>query len=317
MAWTASSSGVEQHFSKVERSHIERAGTGGDTERRAIIALQQKGDRKTDCRLLERARALYAQGKGFSRKRTGTRFDKGVTKGARKGAASEAAWVRQRRAEADKAVMATRFTTPSKQQRRTAHFDTPPMQAEQKRQRRLCRARRLEAQVDGLLLDDETVPEKAVLARERHLKALDQQRGQKVQHHLALANMALAQRPAASLWRGLAGTVAWVQRKLPEGQAHLGLQQALLNHGIHAITEELPSHTNSLCQIDRFMMHDMRCGVTRGMALWCDTQQSFFLNGMAFHEFAHDLIMCRTCERGHSLWSVEQRRRGRRSGWRC
>ena len=79
LAFAASSSGVEQHFSKVDRCHLERGSSANDTFCRSVIALADNGNEASDKQLLERAREIFAEGRHrLSYKKGLKRRDAGV-----------------------------------------------------------------------------------------------------------------------------------------------------------------------------------------------------------------------------------------------
>ena len=161
MAWTASSSGVEQNFSKVERSHVERGNASNDTESRFSICMLTKPDKPEEDRLCRRAREIYLKVKPTGRRRVRSRFDKGIPKprkdpdGAPK---SESAWLRSRRRSVQEGVQLQAERAPplvadgpaNRRRVRPAEWDK-----ELKRQQDLQGKRRATALRDGLLLDEE------------------------------------------------------------------------------------------------------------------------------------------------------------------
>ncbi len=251
MAWTTSSSGVEQHFSKVERSQLDRHPGGPDTERRAVIALGRGAcSQANNLSLCEVARGIFVEVRpGMARQRARTRLDKGVERPSSLRQDTEVAWKRRRRAEVDEAVART-TTTPSKQARAVAspvssekrrrELPKDRVEKEKLKQRRLCFRRRVEAQADGLLLDDEMVAEKEVTKRAKQNQKLDERRRLKFEAQLALENVGLPSCVSPEwIWSGL-GAQAWVQRS--SGAVVAGLRQ----HGLE-LTQDLCLQTNTYC----------------------------------------------------------------------
>ena len=162
MAWTASSSGVEQNFSAVERSNVERCNASNDTESRFTICMLTKPDQGEEDLVCRRARQLYLKVKPTGRLRLRARFDKGIPRGplhVPDGAPlSEAAWLRGRWRAVQEGMMqvGTKTAAPppaSPERRRRAR--PAEWDKEFKRQKDLQGKRRATALRDGLLLDEE------------------------------------------------------------------------------------------------------------------------------------------------------------------
>ncbi len=253
MAWTTSSSGVEQHFSKVERNQLERHPGDPDTERRAVIALGRGVcSEASNLSLCEVAREIFAEVRpSMARERARTRVDKGV---ARPSSSlrqdTEVAWKRRRRAEVDEAVARTTpLETPSKRARTAAapvstvkrrRQPNDHVEKEKLKRRRVCVRRRVGAQANGLLLDDERVPEKEVTKRAQRNQKLDERRRLQLEARLALENVALPSYSGSPewIWRGL-GAQAWVQARC-SGAVGAGLRR----HGLE-LTQDLCLQTNT------------------------------------------------------------------------
>ena len=110
VSFTASSSGVEQHFSKVDRCHLERGNGNCDSFRRSVIALADDGNEASDQTLVESARRIYAEGRQRLSQPRRKRRDAGVQRASpgdledKSGLKTEADWLRKRRRDLDEAI---------------------------------------------------------------------------------------------------------------------------------------------------------------------------------------------------------------------
>ena len=161
LAWTASSSGVEQLFSTLKNSPIEHSKATGmvlDTDRRTAMAMGDCHAReaKVAAEIVSEARRIYCTllRSGISRRRTTTqkRFDKGRTSTGRKG--SHAQWDRDRKHSLATALQD--LHTPPRAA--TAPMLTESAEKERDFQRKKAFKRKAEALSDGLLLPDEVTP---------------------------------------------------------------------------------------------------------------------------------------------------------------
>ena len=184
MCFTCSSSGVEQHFSKVERCHLERGNGSSDAFRRATIALADTASSQAASDALVRdARKIYAAGRvgTYCRETKKPRRTKGTVRrtgklaGLTVGAESEASWLRKRRSDLDAVV---EETPPAKRliDNEPESGLTPSLKKEQRRLQGVVEKRRLEAQMDGCLLDSEKASEKAIEAHKKHFAKEDAKR---------------------------------------------------------------------------------------------------------------------------------------------
>lgn len=167
MAWTASSSGVEQNFSAAERSHVERSKAGIDAESRFVIAMLTKPDEAEKNIIVARAKALYLTVKTAGRTRLRSRIDKGVPRLARKILAgkpqTETGWLHQRRQHVQQGARESEpliATPPPRHRPREWH-------QEHDRQKGLQAKRRATACRDGLLLEEEITEEVRAEARQQ------------------------------------------------------------------------------------------------------------------------------------------------------
>ena len=148
---------MEQHFSKVDRCHLERGSSANDTFCRSVIALADNGNEASDKQLLERAREIFAEGRRrLSYKKGLKRRDAGVQRATtsdpkNKGAKTEAEWLRKRRRDLDEALI----ETPPPKRAATADDFTPEMKKEAKHLQGVIERRRMEAQANGTLLEFE------------------------------------------------------------------------------------------------------------------------------------------------------------------
>ena len=121
LSWTTSSSGVEQAFSQVDRTHLERGNGKNDCYRRAVVSMTDPNTAERSAEILiENARKLYSEGRTWTcKKERQSRFDKGTTRHASgkvqpgqdvsgtvgsDGRTSEAEWHRKRKEQLQRAV---------------------------------------------------------------------------------------------------------------------------------------------------------------------------------------------------------------------
>eukprot|EP00435_Cladocopium_sp_Y103_P048565 s89_g14.t1 len=152
LAWTNSSSGVEQLFSQLQRSPAEQASAKTDTDRRLATVMGTYSE--TDAtEIVSRARVLYSEllVSGKARKPSGrSRLHKCQEMKQRR--PSEKQWVRDRRSAVLSAASDRRNTVPNL----PAIEDLPPgLQKEVAKQKDHACKRKAEAYLDGLLLPAE------------------------------------------------------------------------------------------------------------------------------------------------------------------
>lgn len=237
-AWTCSTSGVEQLFSKVKRSPIENANSSADTDRRLAIVMGDTSQGQALEDLLQQGRLFYVQmlPSAQSREHKHERLDKGIAKpdtGRTQG--SEAEWVRNRKA-AVKAAVARKVATP---QAKLGHGSLPePLQEEIKRQQSLGQKRKAEAFRDGLLISEEATEDvKAQAARDAKTAARnDAARAKKLMKHCAEFGMTV-RRPSAWAFQRLPATV-WFATEL-EPSLKTRWTQRVLSLGVRKCTEDL------------------------------------------------------------------------------
>ena len=161
LAWSASTSGVEQLFSKLKRSPVELASASADTDNRLAVVLgSQTCGAADDDKLIRDAQAIYT-GMLRSRKARGgarrKRLDWGLKRRTMedrkdsRGKKSEAAWHRRRKAGVAKAAGNVTATPP----RRPAPELPSSSAKEVDHQRQVARKRKAEALLDGYLVGDE------------------------------------------------------------------------------------------------------------------------------------------------------------------
>ena len=236
VAFTASSSGVEQHFSKVDRCHLERGNGHNDSFRRSVIALADDGHEASDKALVESARRVYAEGRqrAWQPRRTRKRRDAGVPRASpgdledKSGLKTEADWLRKRRRDLDEAIT----ETPPPKRAATMDF-TPEMEREAKHLKGVLEKRRMEAQANGSLLDSEKTSARKVEAWQNKLRQEDAKRIGTQTRKQEFWDMAGQKKTRDHFEKMLAGKTVWLGREVQN------LQQACLNFGAHAVTSEL------------------------------------------------------------------------------
>ena len=176
LSWTSSSSGVEQAFSQVDRTHLERGNGNNDCYRRAVVSLTDPNTAEAqDENLIQNARQLYSEGRSWTCERERqTRFDKGTKRNVSEkegpgkqdtgtdGCTSEAQWHRMRKKSLQKAV-----ATPCRKRGldpETVEQDPSQIKAS-KRLKQVEEKKRIEAQCDGHLLENEQLNPRKVTQR--------------------------------------------------------------------------------------------------------------------------------------------------------
>ena len=229
IAWTASSSGVEQLFSKMKRSPVELASAKDDTDTRMAVVMGQ--DSMADQEVIFEAQRLYASflKSGRARRRVVPRFDlgkKAVTPGKSKG--SHAEFMRKRKAAVQAEALQT--TPPSKRPRREL---PESLEKESRRQCALQEKGKVEAFLDKLLLPEEITPDLRIQAASVAKKwaNADKTRIEKVELRKALCDMQMSQCQAL---RGLQGPVHFY--KVAQETSHKWLSE-LKKIGINRSTQ--------------------------------------------------------------------------------
>ena len=233
--WTASSSGVEQLFSKLKRSPVELSNAKAETDRRTAIVMGDGHSSVAKAEIISDARKIYAslsQSGGVSRLRTLPRFDTGKKGGQKKG--SFAAWNRARRKAVQQAVQDSRQTPP----RKPSALQTESSQKECDYQRQQALKRKAEALQDGLLLADEITLEVRAEA-ERVAKASRQQdrlRAKQRQEYESGTQLVTIKRSHEWACQNLSGPA----RCCPSlGTQQQAVARALHKHGVTSCTKDM------------------------------------------------------------------------------
>ncbi|CAK9113539.1 Uncharacterized protein SCF082_LOCUS52631, partial [Durusdinium trenchii] len=240
LAWTASSSGVEQLFSTLKASPTEQSKSSGavlDTDRRTAVAMGdcQVREAKVAAEIVSEARRLYCTllRSGISRTNTQQRFDKGRTSTTgRKG--SHAQWDRDRKESLATALKD--LTTPPRAA--TAPMRTESAVKERDLQRSKAFKRKAEALTDGLLLPDEVTPALECAAKKmvKNNKQNDRQRKKKRLDYLTEYEMASTKKPSGWACDGLQGPV-WLDPRL--GEKTQAVQQKLHTLGVTSQSQDM------------------------------------------------------------------------------
>ncbi|CAK9054669.1 Modification methylase NlaIV (M.NlaIV) (Cytosine-specific methyltransferase NlaIV) [Durusdinium trenchii] len=189
LAWTPSTSGVEQLFSKVKRSPVELTSSMEVTDMRLCVVMGM-GDltQPEEDEILQSGQRIYTamlkSQLSYRRKPGKRRIDKGVPKGqTRRSTGSQAAWHRARKAAVAKA--AEELKTPP----RRPPLELPESLAkEESRQRALEKKRKADALGDGYLLPKEITPGLEAYAAKKQKQDLanDKSRGNKFHEYEAV-----------------------------------------------------------------------------------------------------------------------------------
>ena len=214
VSFTASSSGVEQHFSKVDRCHLERGNGNCDSFRRSVIALADDGNEASDQTLVESARRIYAEGRQRLSQPRRKRRDAGVQRASpgdledKSGLKTEADLLRKRRRDLDEAIT----ETPPPKRAATMDF-TPEMEREAKHLKGVLEKRRMEAQANGSLLNSEKTSAKNVEAWQNRLRQEDAKRIGTQTRKQEFWDMAGQRKPRDHFEKMLAGKTVWLGRE--------------------------------------------------------------------------------------------------------
>jgi len=153
-AWTLSTSGVEQSFSKADRSKVANTPASDATEERLLKLLVNKIAPEEVARVCGRAQELYLLAcPGETRERADARLDKGASKSDKLQKSSEASWLRARRQAVGAALNLASAT--AAQQPTTEDALPEGLQKEVRFQQKKALKRKAECLRDGLLLQRE------------------------------------------------------------------------------------------------------------------------------------------------------------------
>lgn len=212
LAWTPSTSGVEQLFSKVKRSPVELTSSMEVTDMRLCVVMGM-GDltQPEEDEILQSGQRIYTamlkSQLSYRRKPGKRRIDEGVPKGqTRRSTGSQAAWHRARKAAVAKA--AEELKTPP----RRPPLELPESLAkEESRQRALEKKRKADALGDGYLLPKEITPGLEAYAAKKQKQDLanDKSRGNKFHEYEAVRKTS-RQAPHETALKDLPRRV-WVQ----------------------------------------------------------------------------------------------------------
>lgn len=230
LAWTCSSSGVEQNFSVAERLRFGRGPATEATEALQLKAALDKRPPEEHARVCARARELYADVFGPTRgQRSGARIDRGTRRRKRR-PNTEAAWLRRRRLSVTEAL--AKRSTPL-----DGHdYDVQQLagwsgrhEKERQAQRKKARKREEEAARDGYLTE---LTQDLAAAVQRQIRV-------DLKADASLANKARCQELANGImrrnlpWESLCGRRAWVG----SGSKALLVRETLVMRGL-AVTQD-------------------------------------------------------------------------------
>ena len=234
LAWTCSTSGVEQNFSAAERLRFGHGPASEATEALQLKAALDKRPQEERSHVCARARELFAAVFGPTRgKRSGRRLDKGIRRKQERFNTSETAWLHRRRRSVAEALKEHTTTQQQEEpdQRPAGWAETH--EKEMLAQRKKARRRLVEAAGDGYLTPEELTPELA--------GALATQLSLDMKADAQLATKARLREVAAGImrrnlsWEPLRGQKAWVGR----GQHSQCVQDALVKRGLVVTQDRL------------------------------------------------------------------------------
>ena len=241
MAWSASTSSVEQTFSKIEHNHLQRGrahATHGDTFRRSVVGLtsHEGMTELSDAQLISKARLMYCAGRSwFARSKDDgrrVRFDSGSQQKQRKN--TEAEFLRKRKRDVQEVVMKlSSGTFGSNDDVIDVESLDEPMVKEAKRLRMAVEKRKVEAHGDHYLIDCEEPTQKQIQGRLKKDLADDKKRQQTQKTIDQLFSLTSNVKPRSLIGASLSGRVVWIDA--PSSTE----RQILLNHGVHALTTSL------------------------------------------------------------------------------
>lgn len=238
ICFTASSSGVEQVFSRLDRSHLQQGRRRGrpQTFARTVQVLGFQGDENSINSIIQKARSLFAIGRNRNARNIAsgrlTRIDKGSA-GKTKNIDSEAGWLRKRKHSLQTAVNHASAGSGALPVMVGPSHLPEKMQKECDRQQKLTLKRRLEAHEDGHLLADE-MPEAEDIEeqRKRHCKN-DAKRKTDEKKLASKVNMVSKIQSISAVQNHIRGSILW----FPSATA-IQRQQAI-NFGSHAVQTSL------------------------------------------------------------------------------
>ena len=245
LCFTASSSGIEQAFSQLDRCHLQRGRrrVGGDAFRRSWLALTYQGDNSQDKTVIQEARMLFAaNSRGPSKRKHTSRLDKGA-KGKEKNIKSEASWLRKRKAALGEAIK----VTPSAGSAPIEQSQLPPeMKKECQHLEGQILKRKIEAFQDGYILPGEEPSAASVAAHVKKTRLNDQCRAQDDKRQSALQGMVTNTLDLNAIHREMQGKIVWfpgcnpfeLQRTLSLG-AH-SVESTSLDHASVFVVSDTP-----------------------------------------------------------------------------
>ena len=283
MAWQASTSGIEQNFSRIDRTQIAKTPGSPEHEIRAIRLLTSTLNPESEKKLCMDAQKLYAEccpGSGLrnlakivllvskpknlkpepphpcreaSRVRDAERMDKGVKRGTRSNAESQVGWVKKRRQDVQEGVDRDRQSHDLTFQDDDIELSASWGQGHDKAlkfQRDKQGDYLLEAYRDNRLLEHEVTDElqaKAVAntARLARLDAALKKQRQEQERAAARNHLQLC-------LADYAGTSWWVDSGLPESER---ISAALMTHNI-AILDRNRAEEERVWNADIFLVRD-------------------------------------------------------------
>eukprot|EP00438_Fugacium_kawagutii_P002479 Skav225633 [mRNA] locus=scaffold1513:165191:167925:- [translate_table: standard] len=244
LSFTASSSSVEQTFSKVDRCHLHRGNGSQDAFRRSLIGLvsHEGTNAVKDAEIIEEARTLFSEGRvnASMNKASGrnSRLDKGTKRqGKRQG--TETAWLEKRRVSVARAVRQSSGGS--------APEDLVPLEIEklpedmQKKCSKLqeqVQKRKIEAHLDGYLLEEEEKPgEKEVQDYKRKRTQYDKERVKQKQEVALCFEAVTGKKDRTFVHSIIQGANVWCHGATEEERNHL------LNLGAKRVSENLTAST--------------------------------------------------------------------------
>ena len=234
--FTASSSGVEQAFSQLDRCHLQngRRRVGADAFRRSLQALSFQSDKAAHSKIIEDARVLFAAGRIEYKKNRGqgrkVRLDCGVRGKERN--TSEAAWLRKRKLAVEGAVQSLPSAGSAAPDIQMG--DLPEQMQKECRRLQAATVKRLcEAKDDNYLLPGEDPTEEQMKDWKQKRKENDKKnrsREAEIKSGQLMVTKPIEYRLIGSY---LQGAVLWFP------QANLLERQVALNFGAHVLTDSL------------------------------------------------------------------------------
>jgi len=240
-AWTASSSGVEQLFSRVEGSGVLRTPASEHTaEMRARFICFSSMSAPERALAVGRARELWCTGWGPERITSKERLHKGVKRRSRPDdmdheLPSEASWLRKRRCSVNLAAQGMEPAVVPADHRPAAW--TGAHESELQKQRKKQTIRKVEALMDGVLLEPEITAELEAAVADRVSKDV---RNDANNRRAARRTSAKASMVGRSLdWQQLMGLSAWVDSDCGPDHTLAEMRSTLLTHGLSIAYDRL------------------------------------------------------------------------------